>query len=101
MTRGDKSVGVQTFLILEKIAQKFLLKSPLESTHREELKSALRFVLLHLQGGNPPWWCPAGVVVGVAHRGALPPDGLKSPFQAHFAPRACPSHPIGPSQSIG
>ena len=41
MTRGDKSVGVQTFLILENIAQKFLLKSPLESTHREELKSAL------------------------------------------------------------
>ena len=51
MTRSDESVGVQTFLILENIAQKFLLKSPLEATYREELKSALRFVLLHLQGG--------------------------------------------------
>ena len=51
MTRGDKSVGVQTFLILENIAQKFLLKSPLESTHREELKSALEVVLIQRQGG--------------------------------------------------
>ena len=47
MTRGDKSVGVQTFLILENIAQNFLLKSPLESTHREELKSALEVVLIN------------------------------------------------------
>ena len=39
MTRGDKSVGVQFFLILENIAQKFLLKSPLEAARREELKS--------------------------------------------------------------
>ena len=51
MTRGDKSVWVQTFLILENIAQKFLLKSPLESTHREELKSALEVVLIQRQGG--------------------------------------------------
>ena len=54
MTRGDKSVGVQIFLILENIAQKFLLKSPLESTHREELKSALEVVCLQGEGGCLP-----------------------------------------------
>ena len=51
MTRGGKSVGVQIFFILENISQKFYLKSPLESARRETLKSALRIVLLHRQGG--------------------------------------------------
>ena len=44
MTRGDKSVGVQIFFILENISQKFYLKSPLESARRETLKSALEVV---------------------------------------------------------
>ena len=44
MTRGDKSVGVQIFFILENISQKFHLKRPLESARREALKSALEVV---------------------------------------------------------
>ena len=44
---------------------------------------------------------PRGTVMGVAHRGPRPPNGLKTLNQAHFAPRACPPHPIRPSQCIG
>ena len=51
MTRGDKSVGVEFFFILENISQKFHLKRPLESARREALKSALRFVCNQGEGG--------------------------------------------------
>ena len=51
MTRGDKSVGVQFFFILENISQKFYLKSPLESARREALKSALEVVCNQGEGG--------------------------------------------------
>ena len=54
MTRGDKSVGVQFFFILENISQKFYLKSPLESARREALKSALEVVCLQREGGCLP-----------------------------------------------
>ena len=54
MTRGDKSVGVEFFFILENISQKFHLKRPLESARREALKSALEVVCLQGEGGCLP-----------------------------------------------
>ena len=44
---------------------------------------------------------PRGAVMGVAHRGPRPQNGLKMLNQAHFAPITCPSHPIRTFQCIG